>query len=66
MRVLVVDDDATLRLTVRATLESRDYQVDEAEDGEQAVAKVETSGPYDAVLLDVNMPKMSEIGRAHV
>jgi two-component system response regulator HydG len=59
MRVLVVDDDATLRLTVRSTLESRDYQVDEAEDGEQAVAKVQAGKPYDAVLLDVNMPKMS-------
>lgn len=59
MRVLVVDDDETLRLTVRSALESRDYQVDEAEDGEQAVALVETSGPYAAVLLDVNMPKMS-------
>lgn len=59
MRVLVVDDDETLRLTVRSTLEARDYQVDEAEDGEQAVAMVEKSGPYGAVLLDVNMPKMS-------
>jgi len=61
MRVLVVDDDETLRLTVRSTLESREYHVDEAEDGERAVAMVEQNGPYDAVLLDVNMPKMSGI-----
>ena len=59
MRVLVVDDDETLRLIVRSALEERAYQIDEAEDGEQAVNMVATSGPYDAVLLDVNMPKMS-------
>ena len=59
MRLLVVDDDETLRLIVRSTLESRRYQVDEAEDGEQAVRMVTASGPFDIVLLDVNMPKMS-------
>jgi len=61
MRVLVVDDDETLRLTVRSTLEERAYQVDEAEDGEAAVRMVEEGGPYDAVLLDVNMPRLSGI-----
>jgi DNA-binding NtrC family response regulator len=61
MRILVVDDDETLRLTVRAALAERDYKVDEAVDGEQAVAMVKEKGPYNAVLLDVNMPKMSGI-----
>lgn len=59
MRFLVVDDDDILRLTVRAALESRAYSVDEAEDGDQAVAMVAAKGPYDGVILDVNMPKMS-------
>ena len=59
MRLLVVDDDDTLRLTIRSVLESRQYQVDEAQDGEAAVAKVTESGPYDGVILDVNMPKLS-------
>lgn len=59
MRLLVVDDDATLRLAVRSALESRKYGVDEAEDGEQAVAMVKEKGPYDGVILDVNMPKLS-------
>ena len=40
MRILVVDDDDTLRLTVRSTLETRGYTVVEAEDGEEAVKKV--------------------------
>jgi two-component system response regulator HydG len=59
MRILVVDDDETLRLTVRTTLESQSLDVDEAQDGLQAVEMVKSSGPYDAVLLDVNMPRMS-------
>src|SRR3954469_7582338 len=59
MRLLVVHYDATLRLGVRSALDTRKYQVDEAEDGEQAVAMVLEKGPYDGVILDVNMPKMS-------
>jgi DNA-binding NtrC family response regulator len=59
MRVLVVDDDDTLRLTVRSALEPRGYEIDEAEDGVQAIELVEKKGPYQAVILDVNMPRMS-------
>src|SRR5262249_38915220 len=59
MRLLVVDDDETLRLTIRSALETRRYTVDEAEDGEQAVQKVVANGPYDGVILDVNMPRLS-------
>ena len=51
MRILVVDDDVTLRLTVRSALESRGYQVEEAEDGELAVRMAEATD-YDAVILD--------------
>lgn len=61
MRILVVDDDETLRLTVRAALETRNYQVEEAEDGAQAVEMVTSGAAYDAVLLDVNMPRMNGI-----
>ena len=43
MRILVVDDDETLRFTVRSTLETRAYKVDEAEDGEQAIILSKTS-----------------------
>lgn len=57
LRILVVDDDETLRMTVRAALETRKYEIDEAEDGVQAVEMVEQKGPYDVVILDVNMPR---------
>lgn len=57
-RVLVVDDDSALRLTVSSAFQERNYQVDQASDGEEAVNKI-MAAKYDLVLLDVNMPKMS-------
>src|SRR5687768_7997128 len=59
-RVLVVDDDSDLRLTVASALSENHFRVDQAADGEEAVNRVR-AGKYDLVLLDVNMPKMSGI-----
>ncbi|MBL7715034.1 MAG: sigma-54-dependent Fis family transcriptional regulator [Bdellovibrionales bacterium] len=57
-RVLVVDDDADLRLSVASALSESHYQVDQAKDGEEAVNRVR-AGKYKLVILDVNMPRMS-------
>jgi two-component system response regulator HydG len=57
-RVLVVDDDSALRLTVSSAFQERNYLVDQASDGEEALNKV-MAAKYDLVLLDVNMPRMS-------
>jgi two-component system response regulator HydG len=57
-KVLVVDDDADLRMIVASALSENHFQVDQAKDGEEAVNRVR-AGRYDLVLLDVNMPKMS-------
>lgn len=57
-RVLVVDDDADLRLAVTSALSENHYRVDQASDGEEAVNRVR-AGHYNLVLLDVNMPRMS-------
>jgi DNA-binding NtrC family response regulator len=57
-KVLVVDDDADLRLTVASALSENHYTVDQARDGEEAVNRVR-AGKFDLVLLDVNMPKLS-------
>ncbi len=59
-KVLVVDDDNALRLTVSSAFSERNYAVDQARDGEEAVNKV-MSSKYDLVLLDVNMPRMNGI-----
>ena len=54
-RVLIVDDDPLMRRLARATLEQAEFEVDEAVDGEQAMAMFQTSEPS-LVLLDVEMP----------
>ncbi len=54
--ILVVDDEASIRRTLREILEYEDFEVDEAVDGEEAL-QVFRSGSYDLVLLDIKMPK---------
>ena len=56
-RILIADDDPTIRLTARAVLESEGYEVSEAADGKRAVASVLSSMP-DLMLLDLSMPEM--------
>lgn len=57
-KVLVVDDDADLRLSVSSALSENHYRVDQATNGEEAVNRVR-AGNYQLVLLDVNMPNLS-------
>ncbi len=59
-KVLVVDDDAALRLTVSSALTEQNFIVDQASDGEEAVNRV-MAGRYDLVILDVNMPRLNGI-----
>lgn len=62
-RVLLVDDEAMVRLTLRAALEARRYSVIEAGSGEEALALL-SQGAVDVVVLDVNMPGMSGLDAA--
>jgi DNA-binding response OmpR family regulator len=55
--ILVVDDEPHVLKLVKANLESSDYRVFTAEDGEQAIRAVETEVP-DLVVLDLMLPKM--------
>jgi len=54
-RILVVDDDATVRTLLRRMLTIEGYDVDEAVDGASAMEKVEAWAP-DLLLLDIMMP----------
>ena len=54
---LVVDDSSVIRKVARRILEGLEFEIAEAEDGEQALEQCRSRMP-DAVLLDWNMPKM--------
>src|SRR5512135_2204613 len=56
MRVLVVDDERAVRESLQRALELEGYAVDLADDGEQALARLEGVASADAVILDVLMP----------
>ena len=55
-RVLVVDDDAAVRMQARAILERAGFEVAVARNGREAIVMLSVSD-YDVVLLDVAMPK---------
>src|ERR1700720_3557150 len=55
--VLVVDDEEQNRTLLRDPLEARGYEVEEAENGMQALQKIAARAP-DVILLDLMMPKM--------
>ena len=57
-RVLIVDDEANIRLTLLETLASLDVQAETAENGRDALRMMEDR-TYDLLLLDLKMPGMS-------
>jgi len=59
-RVLVVDDEPSIRRVLHTTLSSLGFYVEEASGAEEAVSCVRR-GRYDAALLDMNMPGVGGI-----
>jgi two-component system chemotaxis response regulator CheY len=55
---LIVDDSKVIRKVARHILETLEFEVEEAGDGQEALSRCETKMP-DVVLLDWNMPVMS-------
>ena len=55
--ILIIDDEQSIRNTLREILEFEKYEVDEASDGEEGF-KTLLSKSYDVVLCDIKMPKM--------
>lgn len=60
VRILVVDDEHNLRMTIAANLELEGFEVVEAENGEAALALVKAQ-QFDLVLSDVRMPGMNGV-----
>lgn len=56
IRILVVDDESAIRRALRPPLMELGFQVAEASRGEEALQALRSSGAFDAVLLDINMP----------
>ena len=56
MEILVVDDERAVRDSLRRALELEGYGVELAEDGEQALRRLELEPQPDAVILDILMP----------
>ncbi len=60
--VLVVDDEADVRKSIRLSLTKADYDVVEAEDGEQAIAAIRSGDNpllVRAIICDLVMPKVN-------
>jgi type II secretory ATPase GspE/PulE/Tfp pilus assembly ATPase PilB-like protein/ActR/RegA family two-component response regulator len=56
-KVLLVDDEDSLRKVLRDLLEREGYEISEARDGVQALDQVDRVGP-DVIVLDLNLPGM--------
>ncbi len=60
MRILVVDDDRAVRDSLRRSLEFNGYEVALANDGVEALARINGLAP-DALIVDVMMPRLDGI-----
>ncbi len=59
-KILVIDDEKSIRNSLKETLEYEKYQVDLAKDGIEGLKLIEEN-KYDTILCDVKMPKMDGI-----
>lgn len=57
MRILIAEDERSLSRAIVALLEKNNYSADAVHDGEEALSYLE-AGNYDALILDIMMPKM--------
>ena len=59
-RILVIDDDESIRKLLVVTLESKGYSVDTAKDGKEAIRK-SASNSYNLALVDLRLPDIDGI-----
>ena len=57
-KILIIDDERSIRRTLKEILQYEGYKVDEAADGMQGMVKIKTES-YDVVFCDIKMPKMN-------
>ena len=57
-KILIIDDEKTIRDTLKEILDYEQYTTDEAKDGEEGLEMIRKND-YDVVLCDIKMPKMN-------
>jgi two-component system chemotaxis response regulator CheY len=60
--ILLVDDSATMLMSLKGTLEIGGYGVATAPDGEAALGLLKAGMKPDLIITDINMPKLDGIG----
>jgi DNA-binding response OmpR family regulator len=60
MRILIVEDEPTLRKLEKRFLEKKSFVVDDVETGQEAILKLEINR-YDCIILDLNLPEKDGI-----
>ncbi|WP_306640264.1 sigma-54-dependent transcriptional regulator [Sanyastnella coralliicola] len=59
-QILIIDDEASIRSSLREILEYEDYKVEEAENGKEGIQKIQ-DGKFDLIFCDIKMPGMDGI-----
>lgn len=59
-KILIVDDDESVRITMKAILQDENYQVDIATNGKQAI-QMSNETMYNIALLDIRLPDMEGV-----
>jgi two-component system nitrogen regulation response regulator NtrX len=59
-KILVIDDQQSIRKTLKEILEYENFEIDEAEDGQKGLDMARKNG-YDVILCDIKMPKLDGI-----
>ncbi len=59
-KILIVDDEASIRRTLRDILEYEKYEIDESKDGMECLVKLKKEH-FDVIIMDIKMPRMDGI-----
>ena len=58
-KLLIIEDDVTIRNALRILLENQGYFIEEAHDGEEGLQKFDST--FDLLIIDIMMPNISGI-----
>jgi two-component system, chemotaxis family, sensor histidine kinase and response regulator PixL len=61
-KVMIVDDSITVRRFLAKTLEKAGYTVEQAKDGQDALEKIQGGAIVEAIVCDIEMPRMDGFG----